>query len=130
LPHLAIALAADERFEAASRMLAAMRGEAGPGGSSHRRVLGRIAVPAVEASIADRKGEHAQVVALLDPIRDELWRLGASHAQRDIFDQMLARAAAKAGRQDVLATLLPKLTVGRGRAPAERKAYQSWTASA
>jgi hypothetical protein len=117
-----MALAAAGRWQAAERMLAAMRADAA-GHSEQAPILGRLGVPLAEAVIAHRRGEHARVVALVEPIRDRLWQLGASHAQRDLFDQLLADSAAKSGRGDALKALLPKLGHGRLRRPGDRKAY-------
>lgn len=123
LPHFMMTLAADQRWQACARMLEALRREGAAGASPDARILGDLALPACEAVIAHRRGEHGRVVALLAPVRDALWRLGASHAQRDLFDQMLADSAQISGRVEVLTALLPKLAIGRGRPPEERKAY-------
>ncbi|MBI1779084.1 MAG: tetratricopeptide repeat protein [Proteobacteria bacterium] len=123
LPHFMMALAASGRWQSAQRMLQAMREEAAAATSPHATILGTIAVPICEAAIAHRKGEHGRVVELIQPIRDELWRLGASHAQRDLFDQLFADSALIAGRRDVLASLVPKLMERGRQAPAGRKAY-------
>ena len=38
---------------------------------------------------------------LLQPVRFELWRIGGSHAQRDIIDWTLTEAALRGGMRDV-----------------------------
>ena len=43
---------------------------------------------------------------LLEPVRYELYRLGGSHAQRDVFFQLLIAAAKQAGRDRERAALL------------------------
>jgi tetratricopeptide (TPR) repeat protein len=123
VPHLMMALAAAGRWQAAERMLEAMRADAAAGTVEQAAILGRVGVPLAEAVIAHRKGEHERVVRLIEPIRDRFWQLGASHAQRDLFDQLFADSAAKIGRDDALTALMPKLAERRGRRPAERKAY-------
>ena len=40
------------------------------------------------------------------PVRRSFWQMGGSHAQRDIFYQVLADSAAKLGRNDLLSILL------------------------
>ena len=54
------------------------------------------------------------------PVRHDLWRLGASHAQRDVLWQMLVDAARKAGEDDAVKTLMVELTAMRP-VPAERR---------
>ena len=43
---------------------------------------------------------------LLEPVRYELYRLGGSHAQRDVFMQLLIAAAKQAGRDRELRALV------------------------
>lgn len=42
--------------------------------------------------IAYRRGEFDRAVELMDPIKDQIWRIGGSNAQRDIFHMTLADA--------------------------------------
>ena len=51
-----------------------------------------------EAIAAFGAGEAGRCFELLEPIRYELYRLGGSHAQRDVFMQLLIAAARQAGR--------------------------------
>ncbi len=48
-----------------------------------------VVIPACEAALAHRRGEHARVVDLLEPRQDQIRLLGGSNAQRDLFFQML-----------------------------------------
>lgn len=97
LPHFMMALAADGRDEAARRMLAAMRdfGARGPGDQA--RNVGGVAVPLSEAVLAHRQGNFSRAIQLIKPIRDQIVRLGGSHAQRDVFTQVLLDSALRAG---------------------------------
>ena len=51
--------------------------------------------------MAFHRGAYDQAVALLQPVRFDLWRIGGSHAQRDIVDWTLTEAAFRAGQRDV-----------------------------
>ena len=51
------------------------------------------------AIVAFYRGEAADALELLGPIRGELWRLGGSWAQRDVFEQLTIEAALKANPQ-------------------------------
>jgi hypothetical protein len=86
-PHWMMALAATRRDEAAQRMLAAMRA-AGHGTGAVARVIGSIAVPVCEAVLAHRRGEYIRAVELMKPVLDEMYRLGGSHAQQDVLEQL------------------------------------------
>ena len=82
-----------------------------------------IAVPACRAAVHHRRGEWKDVMGSLMPVRHELWRLGASHAQRDVLWQMLVDAARKAGNEAAVAALMVELTASRPVAAEQRRAY-------
>jgi tetratricopeptide (TPR) repeat protein len=120
LPHLAMALAADGRFAAAERLIEAAGAVASP---TLGPVASGIAVPACRAAVHHRRGEWQEAVAALMPVRGDLWRLGASHAQRDLLWQLLVDAARKAGDDEAVRTLMVELTAMRPVPAAERRAY-------
>jgi hypothetical protein len=81
------------------------------------------ALPASEAAVAHRKGEHQRVIDILMPARRNLWQMGGSHAQRDLFFQLLVDSAVRMERRDILALLLEELgAIGFGHI-AERSSY-------
>jgi tetratricopeptide (TPR) repeat protein len=107
--HCALGLAAAGRFAEAKELVRAMhafvaqdRGTLGP-----RYAL--AAIPAAEAAIAYRKGEHQRVLDILLPARRNLWQMGGSHAQRDLFFQLLADSAHRLGRTDILGVVFEEL---------------------
>lgn len=107
--HCALGLAAAGRFGEAQELVQGMydfaaedRGTLGP-----RYAL--AAIPAAEASIAHRKGEDERVLEILMPSRRNLWQMGGSHAQRDLFFQLLADSAQRLGRTDVLSVLFEEM---------------------
>ena len=67
------------------------------------RQVGGAVVKAI-AAFAD--GDYARTVDLLLPLRYEIWRIGGSHAQRDIFSQTLIAAALAAKRWSLARALL------------------------
>src|SRR5262249_31734316 len=85
-PHWMMALAATARDDAASRMLDAMR-VLGLG-TGTAQVVGTIALPVSEAVLAHRRGEYAHAVDLMKPVLDDMHRLGGSHAQQDVLEQL------------------------------------------
>ena len=60
-----------------------------------KRVHDAAGRAACEAAVAWRRKDHACVVQRLAPVRHELWRIGGSHAQRDLFTLMLLDSAMK-----------------------------------
>ena len=71
--------------------------------------LARAAVPCARAAIAHRNGDHEKVVSELMAARHEFPHMGGSHAQRDIFYQMLVDSCLKSGRADLVATLIQEI---------------------
>jgi tetratricopeptide (TPR) repeat protein len=65
--------------------------------------VGGAVVKAIEAFAA---GDFARTIDLLLPLRYEIWRIGGSHAQRDIFSQTLIAAALAAKRWPLARALL------------------------
>jgi len=106
--HDAMVLAAVGRFELIDHMAASMRNvdtAAGTVGNTTRT----LGVPLVEAMAAHRKGDVGRVVDLIWPVRRGLAQIGGSHAQRDIFYQVLVDAAVRAERTAELRVLLDEI---------------------
>ncbi len=124
LPHWMMALAATGRDAAAGRMLAAMRDYAGRNASgepgTNARIVGEIAVPVCEAVLAHGLGRYAQAVAAMRPVLGEMYRLGGSHAQQDVLEQVFLDAALKAGLDSDRALLIERVS-GRHPVPVGRR---------
>ena len=108
-PHWMMALAATGRDDAASRMLDAMR-VFGLGSGAVAQVVGTIALPVSNAVLAHRRGEHGRAVDMMKPILHEMYRLGGSHAQQDVLEQLFLDAAVKAKRGDDVRLMLARVT--------------------
>jgi tetratricopeptide (TPR) repeat protein len=115
--HYMLALAADRRDDAAERMLASMRAFGRRQTPSQAPVVAEVAVPACQALLAASQGAYDRAVDLLLPVRYGLWRLGGSHAQRDLFAQILIQAALKSGRLTLARALLSERTASRPNSP-------------
>jgi tetratricopeptide (TPR) repeat protein len=122
--HFAVILAATGRFEQAEALIASMRaftiadqGTLGPRYSA-------AAIPAAEAAVAHRKKGHQRVVDLLMPVRHQLWQMGGSHAQRDLFFLLLVDSAKALGRTDLLAIVLDDVAWAGFADPASRVGYR------
>ncbi|MDE0941875.1 MAG: tetratricopeptide repeat protein [Alphaproteobacteria bacterium] len=104
--HDMMVLAATGQFDLAEKLLAGARAFAatqGTGAAGSLITAYRAAgVPLCEAILAHRKGEYDRVIDLISPIRHDLHLVGGSHAQRDIFFQVLLDAAHRGGRADLI----------------------------
>jgi hypothetical protein len=117
-----MALAATGRDDTACRMLEAMR-VFGLGAAAVGQVVGRVAVPVSEAVLAHRRGEYARAVDLMKPILDEMYRLGGSHAQQDVLEQLFLDSAVKANRGDDVRLMLARVTAKHPTPPERRIGY-------
>ena len=122
LPHWLMALAATGRYEAAQRMLDAMRA------FSHGRetiapIVGDIALPVGEAVLAHRRGQYARAVELMRPVLDDMHRLGGSHAQQDVLNQLFLDSAVKAGRAEDIRLILARVADQHGTPQTQRVGY-------
>ena len=121
--HCALALAAAGMEQDAQELIAQMqafvaedRGALGP-----RYAL--AVLPAADAAVAYRKADYQRVLDLLVPARRNLWQMGGSHAQRDLFFQLLADAALKLDERGFLTLLLEEIKgIGFGHVE-ERSSY-------
>ena len=122
LPHWMMALAATGREAAAQRMLAGMRDFAqGPG--TIARLVGDIALPVTEAVLAHGTGQPGRAVALMRPVLGEMYRLGGSHAQQDVLEQLYLDAALKAVLTDDARLLLERVAGRHPVPPRRRRGY-------
>lgn len=121
--HCALALAAAGREDEADELIARMRTFVAEDRGSLGPRYALAALPAGEAAAAYRKGNYERVLEVLIPTRRNLWQMGGSHAQRDLFFQLLANSSLKLGRRDVLELLLEEIKgIGFGHV-AERSSY-------
>ena len=73
--------------------------------------------------IAYEAGEHGKACDILWPIRNELSPIGGSHAQRDLFAQMLIDAAVQSGRLCMARSLLSERVA---RYPEARRGWKDY----
>ena len=122
LPHWMMALAATGRHEAASRLLSAVR-------QAPDERARKLAAPVCEAVLAHARGEHARAVTAMRPVLGDMYRLGGSHAQQDVLEQLFLDAAVKADQPSDVTMLLERVA-GRHPVPPHRRiGYAAATAS-
>ena len=117
LPHWMMALAATGRAEAAGRMLEAMRAYAN-GGGTVAGLVRECAIPVAEAVWAHGQGRYAEAVEAMRPALGGMYRLGGSHAQQDVLEQLFLDAALCAGSTGDVRTILERVAGRRALPPA------------
>jgi hypothetical protein len=82
--------------DAQQRQLASLK-RAAAGSGTAAMMSREIGLPACEGLAAFGRGEHAQAIEWLLPLRAKANRFGGSHAQRDMFSWTLTEAAVRLG---------------------------------
>ena len=126
LPHWLMALIATGRSAAAERMVEAMRAFANRRGTVPPIVRDYV-LPIAAAQLAHAAGRHAEAVALMRPAIGGMYRLGGSHAQQDVLEQLFVDAALKAGSTADIRFALERVA-GRRAIPPER--FAGWREAA
>ena len=96
--HFTMCLAGDGRGSAVKNMIESMRSYAASKNVTMAEIMRDVGIDACRGLAAYRAGDHAQAVDWLLPIRYRLYRIGGSHAQRDLFAQTLIEAALQCGK--------------------------------
>lgn len=91
--HVALGLTGARCTEWATAYLDSLRARVRP---DRPGVVGEVAVPAIEGLIAYSKEDYRRTVDCLWPIRDRIVNIGGSHAQREIFVDILIDACLRA----------------------------------
>ena len=95
--HNMMALARDQRGDAAERLLASLDGYGKQTGGETAETVARVILPVARALLDYEAGDYTSAVERLLPIRYRLEPMGASHAQRDVFAQLLLECAIRGG---------------------------------
>jgi tetratricopeptide (TPR) repeat protein len=91
--HYLMALAATDDRPAVRAFLHSCESFAASGGGTEAEVMADVGLPLARAIVAHRAGDYGDAVDQLYPVRRRIRRIGASHAQRDLFEQLLIDAA-------------------------------------
>lgn len=57
-----------------------------------------VGIPLAEALVAHANEQYEQSATLIASVRQQIWRIGGSHAQRDLFEQILLDARLRSGQ--------------------------------
>lgn len=70
------------------------------------RVMAQVGRPLIDAMLDFAEGRYAEAIEGILPLRYDVWRIGGSHAQRDVVDLTLIAAAERAGERNLARGLL------------------------
>lgn len=101
--HVALGLTGAKRLDWATAYLDGLRTRVRP---DRPGVLGEVGVPLVEGLLAHARGDYARAVGCMLPVKDRIVNVGGSHAQREIFLDILADACLQSGAYDTAVELL------------------------
>lgn len=104
--HYLLALLAAGRHEQAALFIEGMRAKTSARIDHDALVVRRVGLPLVEGMAALFAGEPERALFTLLPIGTRSVRLGGSHAQRELFEQLMIDAALAAGRTGMAERLL------------------------
>lgn len=116
--HYAAGLCFGGRTEEAEALLTGMAAWAATQDDGAAAVLQSCGLVVARGIAAYAAGRFAEAVQHLVPVRYEWWRLGGSHAQRDLFAQVLVAAAQRSGQLGLAARLLAERTGRKNMSPA------------
>ena len=112
--HAAMAELRSGQEAAAEKRLAAMR-ETAAGTEEGASTYREAGVPFIEGLMAFHLGDYREAIEHMLPARFELWRIGGSHAQRDVFDWTVTEAAVRGGMRDIGLSLANERLASRPR---------------
>lgn len=104
--HSCIALAAAKKDKVLTRYLASLKSFAETPDNYSASNTNEIVIPMCEGIIAFEHGEFKRAADRLWPLRDRWTPIGGSHAQRDIFTQLLIESTIGAQQFDRARTLI------------------------
>lgn len=119
LPHWMMALVRTGRFQAADAFLAGLKAAAA-GSDTVAGLVRLYAMPISAAVLAHGRGRHQEAVELMRPALGGMYRLGGSHAQQDVLEQLFTDAAVKAGSIGDVRLMMERIA-GRYPLPPEKR---------
>jgi len=112
--HFCLALAANGNFAVARRHIESMAEFAGQGQEWRAAVTRNVLLPLCEGMIAYEEGKYDEASDLLWAVRNDIVSIGGSHAQRDLFAQIICDAALRARNLPLARSLLSERVQSRG----------------
>ncbi len=113
--HYVMALAGAGRGEAASAIIDGLSGSAPRWSALQVEIAAKSGAAAARGVLAWREGRHGDAAELMLKARADLPGVGGSHAQRDVFEQILIDSAVRSAHPMAQALLLNRLARRGGR---------------
>lgn len=121
--HFCLALAAGGNFDAARRHIESMRSFSAQGQGWRVEATRDVLIPLCEGMIAYQAGDFDKATELFWPLRNEISTIGGSHAQRDLFAQIMCDAATQSSKRSIARSLLSERVMSR---PTKRKNWEDY----
>ncbi|MFQ3622210.1 MAG: hypothetical protein SNJ73_01555, partial [Acetobacteraceae bacterium] len=118
--HLVYGLARAAHPEAAT-LLEGIAERAANAHPATRTAWAEVALPAARALAAHARGEHEACARDLTPVLPRMHEIGGSHAQRDLFEQVLIDALLRTGRLAQAQRMLALRHAANPKVPATRR---------
>lgn len=121
--HYALALSHSGRTEAFDKLIASQQAFAKEPNNDMADAMNEVGIDLCRAIGAHARGNFDDVVALITPLRHRLDRVGGSHAQRDIFFQLLLDASLRSEQLKLSRAQLAERIAQRPNSPADWRLY-------
>jgi hypothetical protein len=112
--HFSLALAAGGAFDAARHHIESMAEFSAQGAGWRAEATRDILIPLCEGMLAYEAGDYDKATDLFWPLRHEIVHIGGSHAQRDLFAQIICDAASRSSKLPLARSLLSERVLSRG----------------
>ena len=123
LPHWMLALVGAGRLDAAGRMVESMRAFANSRAGSAAPLVRDLALPIGEAILARGQGKPKLACERMRPALAGMHRLGGSHAQQDVLEQLFLDCAVAAGQTGDVRLLIERVRERHPVPPERRVGY-------
>ncbi|WAR07478.1 TTC38-like protein [Mya arenaria] len=97
--HILLACLGANKIETVKRMMTSIKESVVKCTGDLANITKEVGLPICEAFVAYNDGDYAKAVDLMYPIRYQVWKIGGSNAQRDIYNIFLINAALKSNKQ-------------------------------
>jgi hypothetical protein len=104
--HLALAASRSENPDDVARLRRSLDAYQRFGGGDNREVTAEVGRRLIDGAIRFAKGDYAGAIEAILPVRYQAFRIGGSHAQRDIVNQTLIAAAERSQQWSLARALL------------------------
>ena len=111
--HYMLSLIGANRLTDAEQFVRSAGSSAATATDTQSAVHRAVGLALAEALLSIGKGQHSLAVQRLAPLRGAVVRIGGSHAQRDVFNQLLIDTAIRSGDAAMATQLLDERTAGR-----------------